>query len=210
LALVDKKKSIKALLPPVGVLVVLAASLICSFVPALASVCIFDRQAVLHGQLWRLITCHLVHFSFVHFTYDALAFGVAGAIFRKKHYPYFVSFCLLAAICISGLLLLLKPHMAFYGGLSGIACGALYFCALLGLLESGPWQKVCLLTALFLPGKIAMEFLTGAPMLPYGNYQTFIPVQESHVIGCFVAVLFYLGRNISISGSHPLIDQGRD
>jgi rhomboid family GlyGly-CTERM serine protease len=177
---------------PLFSLVIMAASLASSLIPELASVFIFQREAIFHGEIWRLLTCHFVHLSHTHLAYNLLAFGIAGYIIEKKQYPNFFSLYLCSAAGISIFLIFSEPGMAFYGGLSGIACGALYYCALMGLKDPMPWQRICLLVVFFLPLKIAVEIFTNGSVLPYPEAHAFVPMQASHVMGCTVAVMFSL------------------
>lgn len=174
---------------------IILASLLSSISPELSSLLIFDRSALVRGEVWRILTCHFVHFSGTHLAYNLFAFGIAGSVIEKKNYPHFGRLCLWSALAISISLFTLKTDMHYYGGLSGIACGALYYCALMGIKETRPWQKICFLIILFLPIKIAIEIYLSVSVLPYWEHQSFVPMQTSHIIGCLVAVLFYFTEN---------------
>ena len=39
---------------------------------------VFDRQAILQGELWRLVTSHWVHSDVEHLTWNLVAFGLLG------------------------------------------------------------------------------------------------------------------------------------
>ena len=201
---------------PIFSLVIILASLLSSIFPELASIFIFDRSAIFRGEIWRIFTCHFVHFSNTHLAYNIFAFGIVGYIIEKKKYPNFclLYFCLAFSISIS--LFVLKPNMLFFGGLSGIVCGALYYCALMGIKESQTLKRISFLIVTFLPIKIAAEIYTNASILPYWEHQSFIPMQTSHIIGCLVAALFYLSKNIRknaltnnfmhMTGDHELVN----
>ena len=182
---------------PIFSSVIILASLLCSIWPESASVLIYDRNALISGEIWRIFTCHFVHFSNTHLAYNLFAFSIAVYIIEKKKYADFYLLYLCSAFAISVSLFILKPDMAFYGGLSGIACGSLYYCALMGIKETPEWQRVCFLTIIFIPLKIAAETCNSASILPYGEPMSFVSMPVSHIIGCFVAVLFYIAQNIS-------------
>ena len=188
----EKKPKIINMSLPIFSLLIISISLLSSIFPGMASVIIFDRGAILSGEVWRLFTCHFVHFSNSHLAYNIFAFGIAGYVIEKKQYPNFPLLYLCLTISISTSLIILEPNMAFYGGLSGVACGTLYYCALMGIRENRTWQRICLLVVLFLPIKIAAEVFTNASILPYWEKQTFVPMQTSHIMGCTIAVLFYM------------------
>ena len=177
---------------PAFTMVIVLASLLASVLPELPSVFIFDRDAIGEGEIWRLFTGHVVHFSPAHLMYNLLVFGISGYIIEKANYRRFGWLCFWLAASISVALFVLEPNMAYYGGLSGVACGTLYYCALMGLGKDRPWQLMSLLIVLFVPVKIAFEIYSSAPVLPYWEQQSFVPMHASHIVGCSVAVLFYL------------------
>ncbi len=176
---------------------IILASMLSSVWPESASVLIYDRSALISGEFWRFFTCHFVHFSNTHLAYNLFAFGIAVYIIEKKRYADFYLLYLCSAFAISVSLFILKPAMALYGGLSGIACGSLYYCALMGVKETPAWQRISFLTLIFIPLKIAVEFYNSASILPYGEHQSFISMPASHIIGCLAAVLFYIAQNVS-------------
>lgn len=82
----------------------------------------FDRSAIAAGQLWRLWTGHLVHFSVQHALGDALVLLAAGAtvdgaLGRRR----WLRILLLSMPLISVALLLSAPSLAHYRGASAIA-----------------------------------------------------------------------------------------
>ena len=46
--------------------------------PFLTGLFVYNRQAVLTGEIWRLITAPFVHFSHSHIVWDVLIFVIAG------------------------------------------------------------------------------------------------------------------------------------
>lgn len=177
---------------PVFTIAVALASLLASILPELSSLLIFDRSAILRGEIWRIFTCHVVHFSVPHLIYNLLVFIVSGYIIEKNNFRQFGWFCFWLASAISISLFVFKPNMVYYGGLSGVACGSLYYLALVGIKNGRPWQSICQLIVLFVPVKIAIEIYNSASILPYWEQQSFVPMHTSHIVGCTVAMLFYL------------------
>ncbi|MFZ1986492.1 MAG: rhombosortase [Desulfatitalea sp.] len=80
----------------------------------------FDRASILKGEIWRLFTCHLVHWSPEHFYLDALVFLALGIAFEQKigrRYGQVLSI----AGCVVGLaLLIFQNDLAAYRGISGL------------------------------------------------------------------------------------------
>lgn len=176
---------------PVITMTIALACVTASVFPGLCPVVIFDRHALLSGEIWRLFTGHLVHFSEPHLMYNLLVFVVSGYFIEKEDRRLFGYLCFWLALVIGMSLLILKPDMAYYGGLSGIACGVLYYLAMMGLKRSKPWQVISLMIVFVVPVKIAIEIYDSASLLPYWVQQSFVPMHSTHMIGCAFAVLFY-------------------
>src|SRR5688572_631772 len=122
--------------PVITVAVVLMAAIV-AFAPGVASVLVYDRGRILSGEVWRIVTCNWVHLSGSHLAYDLLAFGVAGALIELRSYRRFGVFCVLAPLVVGFTVFLLEPNLATFGGLSGVATGAIVFLSLHGLRERG-------------------------------------------------------------------------
>jgi len=181
---------------PIFTICVIALSILASRIDALAALLVYDIDAIHKGEIWRLITSHLVHFGTMHLIYNALAFGIAGWIIESKGDRYFRPVCLCMAFFIGVALMIFKPGMLYFGGLSGVACGAIMYGALLCLREKSPWPTVSRLTIVFLLVKIILEVHNNGSLLPYGSRQIFVSVPLSHLLGGITALsLFLLTRN---------------
>ena len=83
---------------------------------------VFDRDAILAGEAWRLWTGHLVHFSWLHALTDVMVLFVVSHILAHHTGSRVVVLALLAgAPFISLGLLLAVPDLRVYAGASGIA-----------------------------------------------------------------------------------------
>jgi rhomboid family GlyGly-CTERM serine protease len=83
----------------------------------------FDRQAILDGQFWRLITGNLVHWSREHFWLDVGVFLIVGLMYERQlswRYPWVL---LGSALAVGCGVMLLAPELATYRGLSGVDSG---------------------------------------------------------------------------------------
>jgi rhomboid family GlyGly-CTERM serine protease len=83
----------------------------------------FNRQAVLHGQLWRLVTGSLVHWSREHFLLDVGAFLIVGLLYERhlrRSYPWIL---LASGVAVGCGVLWFRPDMTVYRGLSGVDSG---------------------------------------------------------------------------------------
>ena len=93
--------------------------------------------------------------------------------------------------------MLMEPAMRYYGGLSGLACGAIYYLALFGLGESKFWRRFSLLILLIVPLKIFFEIYSRKSILPYGDPLNFITMPLSHVLGILTAAFLFFTIKIS-------------
>ncbi|MBN2372855.1 rhombosortase [bacterium] len=176
---------------PVLTLFIIFISVLSFINVKMSSFFIFDRAELMRGEIWRLFTSHFVHFSKDHLVYNLLAFGTFGWIVERRNHLHFGLMYMLMAPIISSSLFILKPGMGYYGGLSGMACGFIFYCALLGAGGSGPWRTISKLIIIFIPAKIILEVYYSASILPYWGGQVFVTMPVSHAAGIAVAFLFY-------------------
>lgn len=108
---------------PIATTLAVVACMAFLFVPeGVVSWFSFDRQAIFSGQLWRLWTGHLAHFSVQHALVDTSVLFLVGAVAERELGAPRVGFALLVgAPAISVGLLILAPEMFYYRGASGIS-----------------------------------------------------------------------------------------
>lgn len=88
---------------------------------AVAELLEFDRHAILAGEIWRLWSGHLVHYSFQHALIDYATALAAGAVaLPALGWRRLGLGLLLAAPLISAGLLLIAPDCLYYRGASGL------------------------------------------------------------------------------------------
>ena len=68
----------------------------------------YDRAAILHGEVWRLVTGHFVHWSVGHLAWDLLAFAILSAVCMRRRW-LFAAVVLATAIVVSLFLLICCP-----------------------------------------------------------------------------------------------------
>jgi rhomboid family GlyGly-CTERM serine protease len=96
---------------------------------------LFDRNAITHGEWWRIWTGHLIHFGWPHFIADVGLFVILGRLLEWQH-PWLVRIALVSMpAVISAAVYWFDPAMNRYGGLSAVNIGLLLFLACKG------WQK---------------------------------------------------------------------
>jgi rhomboid family GlyGly-CTERM serine protease len=126
----------------------------------------FRRDAVLAGEVWRLWSGHLVHFSASHAALDGLTcFLLAYALRRAGERRALLPRLALIAPAISLLLLIVAPDMTFYRGASALAM-ALAVATGLAIWRARPaWRGLLVVSALALALKVALDALH-VPLLP--------------------------------------------
>ena len=177
---------------PVGTLLICAIAGAVYSSPQLQALLIYDRAAIGDGELWRLVTGNLVHYSASHFAYDVAPLLIAGLLIEIQRHRHFIALCLLSGALIGTALYLGKPEVMEFGGLSGIVTAAVTFLCLHGLEKTGAWRWLCLAVLVCLAVKISAEMAFGSSFLLGAGPQNFVPVPESHVIGAAAALLLFL------------------
>jgi len=152
----------------------------------------YDRQAIAAGQVWRLVTGNLVHWSIEHFLLDVGAFLVVGCMYEptvRRTYPWAL---LLMALAVGGTVLLALPEMRFYRGLSGVDSGqfvaALYVEAQWAKRAFRRWLWLAPVVAMFAT-KILWETATGAMFFGTESLGDIgLPVPLAHLAGAMAGV----------------------
>lgn len=152
---------------------------------------VYERDAILRGEFWRFFTCHIVHFSVWHASLNIIVFAFTGWIIEKKGYPGYGLLVFVMSFGVGVSLILFEPDMQFYGGLSGIAHGALIYLALFGLEDSKSWRDFSRLILVLVLIKAVVELYMESS-LTYADMR-FRPVPLSHMTGIIMAIMqFYI------------------
>lgn len=195
----DAQAHLNAARFPVWTLAICACALFIFIVPGLGTLLIYDRAAIAHGELWRLVTGNLIHLSTAHLAYDLAAFLIAGTIIEIRGYRYFPMLCLSAAMLIGVAIFEFEPALKFYGGLSGVVTAAVAYLCLQGLTEKGTWRWLCAAMLAGLAAKIGIELVLGKSFLLAVSTEEFVPVPLSHLIGTVTAILLFVLMRLSAS-----------
>jgi rhomboid family GlyGly-CTERM serine protease len=126
----------------------------------------FDRAAILRGQVWRLLTTHLVHAGALHLLWNVAAAAVVWlAVGRALRGLAWLAAALVVALAASAAVLLLQPDVRMMAGLSGLLHGLLAAGAVADVRrgERLGWAFLALLAL-----KVGWEQLAGAPPLAAG------------------------------------------
>jgi rhomboid family GlyGly-CTERM serine protease len=143
----------------------------------------FERAAVLGGEVWRLVTGHLVHGSVRHLLLNVAALVAVGLLLARDYSPAAWVLVVTGSIASIDLAFVLwEPQIDWYVGLSG---------ALHGMVAAGVvawWRRekpaLALAITAILVGKLAWEYWQGA--LPLADLPV---VAEAHRYGALGGAL---------------------
>jgi len=103
------------------IVLILVVTLIAIFGSALAPYLRFDQQAILHGELWRLFSCHFVHLTWSHLAMNMAGFILVWILFGQLLSSWEWLLMLIPACLLVSLgLLLFNPDVLWYVGFSGV------------------------------------------------------------------------------------------
>lgn len=121
----------------------------------------YHRDRVAAGELWRLVTGQLVHWSPGMLVADVTVLLVAGFLLARRSRRLLV-FCLpLSAAAVGGAVHFLAPHLVRYRGSSGIASALVVACILDLAQTPGASRRAAIAASIFLAAKLAYELTTG-------------------------------------------------
>jgi len=158
----------------------------------------FERTLVLRGEVWRLITGHLVHLGWSHLLLNLAGLALIWGLFQRQLGTLEWWWVWLAStLAVSAGLFFFNLNLGWYVGLSGVLHG-LFIAGLLMALRQDPWWGDGALLAVVVV-KLAWEQLYGAlpgtSALAGGNV-----IVDAHLYGAIggaVAVLpLLLRRNM--------------
>lgn len=151
----------------------------------------YQRNAIASGQLWRLWTGHLVHYSAAHAGLDGLACLVLAVGLQQVEYGRVLA---LRLACIAPLLSLAifvaAPEMQYYRGASGLVMAMLAAVWLTLWRAQRGWRVVLFLLAAALLIKLAADALYPAQTissLPAGIKSAW----QVHLAGLIGGIIFW-------------------
>ena len=170
------------------------------FVPGLPAWFESDRNAIFTGQLWRLVTGYLTHWSLDHLGWDLLMFVVLGCVIESRSRWRMVALCVASALAISAGIAWWRSDIILCRGLSGIDTALFTYVAMwtLGHAIAEKNRLNGLAAGLLLMGfcgKLLYETLTGSALFANSTAAGFSVVVESHLIGAAIGMLAGLGTS---------------
>jgi rhomboid family GlyGly-CTERM serine protease len=147
----------------------------------------YDRAALEAGEVWRVVTAHLVHLGWGHLWPNILALLLISALLEEfLNAVEWAAACLVAALAISLGLYVLDPEVQWYVGLSGVLHG-LVACGAVRMLQDDRLGVGAVL-ALGVAGKLAWEATEGP--IPFTEQSAGGPViVAAHLYGAIAGAL---------------------
>jgi rhomboid family GlyGly-CTERM serine protease len=173
---------------------VFALSAAFTFVPALHAFGLYQRDAVLQGEWWRVATAMWVHLNTRHWLADALsASGIVMLVAREVRVAQ-IGLALLACGVLVALGLLRSPEIAWYAGLSGAIHGLIVWGGIrlfeareAPLLSRLIGVAMCVVVLV----KLWLEQSWLSPVVWNAEWG-FGVVRQAHALGGFAGVLWWL------------------
>ena len=186
---------------PWWLLGLVAVALLTQWFDAAADLLVYDREGLAGGELWRLLTGHLVHFSAAHLA-NNLVVLVPAVWLVETRYTKDTGLLLLAAASAVGIAVFAgAPEIEQFGGASGISLAVLTYACLRGLHEDRRWRLVCAVVLAIVCAKLAAEFFWSWGLPDWETNGHFVPVTLSHLVGTATGAALYVCR---IAGEQAL------
>ena len=122
----------------------------------------YSRDAIAAGEIWRLISAHLMHLGAAHLALNAVGTMLAAALIGANLRPLAWAWVWLAcALSVSGGLWWLQPEIGWYVGMSGVLHGLIVAGAIAGL---GNYRERLFASAILaaIAAKLGWEHWAGA------------------------------------------------
>ncbi len=193
-------------LPCVSLLFTVAAVII-HFSYSLRVQLLYDRSALFHHELWRLITCHWVHLSTDHLFWSAATFLVLGSLCEIMDPRRYYATIGISIISIPIAIWWDMPALRIYAGLSGLDCALYSLLMVLFIrreIRSRSWIWVGVFSLLLggLVAKIIYETTTGLTIFVASAHTDMTPVPLAHLVGGCIG--FLVGIRRLKSGKAPV------
>lgn len=153
----------------------------------------YDRDAIHHGEVWRLLTGNFVHLGAGHLLEDMAGLVLLWLLFEDALPAWRMPLTVLAGSLAVGLGLLLgDPYVAWYVGISG-ALDTIWAAGSLELIRRR--DRFGWVLAVFLLAKLAYEQLLGPLPLSAASSGGTVIV-DAHLYGALAGALLGFGRGL--------------
>jgi len=153
----------------------------------------YDRSLILRGQIFRLMSCHLTHWSYVHALWSGMAFIVLAGMCERQSRLLTMMTISISALAIGGAIWWLLPQVEVFRGLSGIDSALLGLVAVMMLKTPGRLARSLALAAMILfVLKLGSEML-GFRSVFLGRDSDIVPLPTAHLVGFVTGICASFG-----------------
>ncbi len=153
---------------------------------------VFDRQAIMQGELWRLLIGHWVHADLEHLAWNLIAFGILGWMIETSLGHLKLYTALIAGMCgVNAWVWWFIPGLDFYCGLSGILNTLLFVILIDGWRRSRNY--IFPLVVIGATAKIGLELFQSSAIFTNTSWPA---VPEAHLAGALAAVIVMFYKDI--------------
>lgn len=150
----------------------------------------YSRNAILDGEIWRLLSAHIVHSNPAHGAMNIAALILVVLLVGKQlRFSLWLFASVFLALSISSALLLFTPEVAWYVGFSGVLHGLLALGLVLGCIDG---DKLHVLALLLLCVKIVREQLPGFDAHHLQSVIAAAVIVDAHLYGAVAGVFLAL------------------
>lgn len=175
-------------------LIVVLGCLVFYLIPETTIWAVYDREQLLHGDIWRLFTGHFVHFSWRHLFFNLSVFAVLGFLLELRNRWIFLWLIALTTLSCSLYFLLFIPEMSKYRGLSGLVSAAVVYLALNEIRATVRLRFIWVLILILFLVKVGYEIFSGEAVFASGSDSDFIIVPAAHIIGAVMAAFIFIWK----------------
>ena len=173
--------------------IVLTTILVCilgySF-ESVAALLIYDREAIIDGEIWRLFSSIFIHLSLTHLVLNLLVFIVLS--FFLKNNNIFMLLYLIMLLFQGIILFVFDKNMMYYGGISGMNYAFIFYLGLSYCSPSNIEKSMIQIGLLLLSVKVILEFFNYSLLVNYIEKETFTVSSLSHIVGIVIANTVHL------------------
>jgi len=165
----------------------------------------YDRAGLARGELWRLFTAHLVHYSGSHFLSNLAVLLPGLWVLEARDRRGLPALLAATVLAVGAELWIGDPGIERYAGGSSLAIGLLTLLGLRGLSWGGRWRSVCAVLLGIVVVKLAAECLLGWRVTDWQRHAGFVTVPFSHAAGAVAGLVAWWWRErcTGLSGAPP-------
>ena len=174
---------------PVLTWLLVLGSLLIFLLPTVSNFLIYDREQILNGEWWRLVTGAGVHFSWSHLVYNVVILLIAGWMLERESRAQFVWLVLITSV-LSGLyFLFFLPEMKNYAGLSAIVSAVAVFVCLMNIKRTSETRWLWIFILVLFAAKVIYEGVVQQAFFVSYDSAIIQVVPSAHIIGAMVAIV---------------------